>query len=248
MLSKMTIEKIRTAVLTEKSGKCVCVERKRKPSSSYQLVLHNHQGDSPKVTVYDISRDDTERKDTKINYMAFCFEDGDKNTFFPVADGTKNKLEVVKNSESSITEFMKDTFKEKYLFQWGKSGTNDWQSLKSVAEPNMFLCVEKGRGKEKVTINSVEEPSFQIKTVETLFPRTQNSSGSDETQNLTPQNLRATSKDLQVSEIPCKLKYARIQCNWSPESAKTRTRYSTLINQRAASKGKPRKNKMSMKI
>ncbi|XP_048044849.1 uncharacterized protein LOC125267349 isoform X2 [Megalobrama amblycephala] len=218
MLSKMTIEKIRTAVLTEKSGKCVCVERKRKPSSSYQLVLHNHQGDSPKVTVYDISRDDTERKDTKINYMAFCFEDGDKNTFFPVADGTKNKLEVVKNSESSITEFMKDTFKEKYLFQWGKSGTNDWQSLKSVAEPNMFLCVEKGRGKEKVTINSVEEPSFQIKT------------------------------DLQVSEIPCKLKYARIQCNWSPESAKTRTRYSTLINQRAASKGKPRKNKMSMKI
>lgn len=72
--------------------------------------------------------------------------------------------QVVK--KSSITQFMEDTFKEKFLFQWGKSGINDWRSLKSVAEPNMFLCVEKekGKGKEKVTINSVEEPSFQIKT------------------------------------------------------------------------------------
>ncbi|XP_067264045.1 uncharacterized protein [Chanodichthys erythropterus] len=237
----MIIEEIRTAVLTEKSGKCVRVEPKRKPSSSYQLVLENHQGDSPKVTVYDISC--KERKDdAEIKYMAFCFEDKDKNQIFPVADGTKVKFEVVKNPEpSSINKFMV----EKYLFQWVESGTNDWRSLKSVAEPNMFLCVEKGRGKEKLTINSVEEPSFKIEKAKTIYKRTQNSSGSDETPK--SQNLRTTSKDLQASGIPSEFKYARIQCNWSPRSAKTRTRYSTLINQRTASKGKPRKNKMSMK-
>ncbi|KAK9975195.1 hypothetical protein ABG768_023248 [Culter alburnus] len=217
----MIIEAIRSAILTEKSGKCVCIESKRKPSSSAgcQLVLDNHQGDSPKG-----------------------------EAVFPVADGTKVNFEVVK--KSSITQFMEDTFKEKFLFQWGKSGINDWRSLKSVAEPNMFLCVEKekGKGKEKVTINSVEEPSFQIKTVETLFLRTQNSSGSAEARTRTLRNRCTTSKDLQASGIPSEFKYARIQCNWSPGSAKTRARYSTLINQRAAPKGKPRKNKMSMKI
>ncbi|KAK9975194.1 hypothetical protein ABG768_023248 [Culter alburnus] len=239
----MIIEAIRSAILTEKSGKCVCIESKRKPSSSAgcQLVLDNHQGDSPKVMVYDISCS------TSRNYMAFCFEHQGE-AVFPVADGTKVNFEVVK--KSSITQFMEDTFKEKFLFQWGKSGINDWRSLKSVAEPNMFLCVEKekGKGKEKVTINSVEEPSFQIKTVETLFLRTQNSSGSAEARTRTLRNRCTTSKDLQASGIPSEFKYARIQCNWSPGSAKTRARYSTLINQRAAPKGKPRKNKMSMKI
>lgn len=64
-----------------------------------------------------------------------------------------------KNEEK---KFPIETFQKKFLFHWVESGTSDWRSLKSVAEPNMFLFVEKGRGKEKVTINSVKEPSFKI--------------------------------------------------------------------------------------
>jgi len=50
---------------------------------------------------------------------------------------------------------------ETFLFQWGEAGSRDWQSLKSVAEPSMYLFFEENDN--KVTIKPVELPLFKIK-------------------------------------------------------------------------------------
>lgn len=134
------------------SGTCVCVELRRKPGPShYQLVSKNVQADHEGlVQVYDILYGT--RK-----CMAFCFELGEK-AIFPFTDGKAIKFMVL-SSQQKITEG-RPTFNETFLFHWVEAARIDWRSLKSVAEPSMYLFYEDNEN--KVTINPVAMPDFRI--------------------------------------------------------------------------------------
>ncbi|XDV21353.1 hypothetical protein PO909_026462 [Leuciscus waleckii] len=153
-ICKMEICDVTPARLWITGGeKCVSVEVRCK--SHHQLVTQNLQdghGHEGVVQVFEIIYE--ERK-----CMAFCFEVGDK-AIFPFTDGKDIHFTVL----SSIQEVMKDTvnktLNEMFLFQWGEAGTSDWRSLKSVAEPSMYLFSEDNGN--KVTIKPVEMPHFKI--------------------------------------------------------------------------------------
>ncbi|XP_067295939.1 uncharacterized protein [Pseudorasbora parva] len=133
------------------SNGCVCVQTAR-PSKSYQLVEEKVQeNDAGKVKVYYVNKGD-------VRCMAFCFEMSGKAIFPVVTDGKDVRFE-----ELPKQEFTKDTFKEKFLFQWGEEGSEGCRSLKSVAKPSMYLFVEHQR--PRVTIKPVEIPFFKIKGI-----------------------------------------------------------------------------------
>ncbi|XP_077097697.1 uncharacterized protein LOC143749113 isoform X2 [Siphateles boraxobius] len=144
MLSKMEICENYPALLCVIGGKCVRVEVRRRPSpADLRLVTESLQGPREGlVQVYEILYG-------TIKCMAFCFKLGDK-AIFPFTDGKDVKFKEVTEA----------TFNENNLFQWVEAGSKVWRSLKSVAEPSMFLFFEDN--KNKVTIKPVEMPHFSI--------------------------------------------------------------------------------------
>ncbi|KAK7164096.1 hypothetical protein R3I94_002732 [Phoxinus phoxinus] len=144
----MKISKVTPARLCISDEKCVCVEVRRKPSPSHhQLVTKNLQTGGI-VNVYDILYET--RK-----CMAFCFELGDK-AILPFTDGKDVKFEEL-SSRQKVTE---ETFNDTFLFQWGEAGSTDWRSLKSVAQPSMYLFFKSNEN--KVTIKPFKMTQFKI--------------------------------------------------------------------------------------
>lgn len=68
----------------------------------------------------------------------------------------------VLSSQQKITEG-RPTFNETFLFHWVEAARIDWRSLKSVAEPSMYLFYEDNEN--KVTINPVAMPDFRIEGI-----------------------------------------------------------------------------------
>ncbi|XP_016428269.1 uncharacterized protein LOC107755847 isoform X3 [Sinocyclocheilus rhinocerous] len=155
----MNICSIESALLSTSCGKYVCIEgrRRRRPSQSLELVSENRQEkdleNSAKVKVYHILYGT--RK-----CMAFCFEVNKKSVFPVVTHGKEVKFKVLPTDKPITAGIFDQTF----LFQWDEHDRHgDWKSLKSVAEPSMYLIDEEnGKEKSKVIITNERSPIFKI--------------------------------------------------------------------------------------
>ncbi|XP_016146734.1 uncharacterized protein [Sinocyclocheilus grahami] len=158
---KMNICSIESALLSTSCGKYVCIEGRRRrrprPSQSLELVTENRQEkdleNSAKVKVYHILYGT--RK-----CMAFCFEVNKKSVFPVVTHGKEVKFKVLPTDKPITAGIFDQTF----LFQWDEQDRHgDWKSLKSVAEPSMYLIDEEnGKEKSKVIITNERSPIFKI--------------------------------------------------------------------------------------
>ncbi|XP_051961535.1 uncharacterized protein LOC127628733 [Xyrauchen texanus] len=152
--------KVRPARFQTSRGKYVYIQRKRK-AATYQMIEDNCQitdyGNCGKVTVYEVKEDNLK--------MAFCFEVENKS-IFPI---------VIKADSGSRGEInfkvlegeKKFTLDKTFFFQWGEKEVDDWKSLKSIAEPNTYLGINKG----KVVTCSQCFPCFKLDKLENEEPK-----------------------------------------------------------------------------
>ncbi|XP_051980897.1 uncharacterized protein LOC127642323 isoform X2 [Xyrauchen texanus] len=154
--------KHKLARLQTSDGKFVCIQQRRKPTSSYQMVTGDLQvsvnKNAGKVTVYDVEEDNNK-------CMAFCFEVKKKAVFpvVPKKDCPCENLDfkILTKKEESTAFTLDKTF----LFQWGEE-EGQWRSLKSIAEPSKYLIINGS----KVTISPQCFPHFQIANLEPRNP------------------------------------------------------------------------------
>lgn len=90
------------------------------------------------VTVYHLKRD------LKSVGLAFSFRHNDQ-TVFSVVDGDDVKLEMKPDVKTACSD-------ENCLFQWHEK-MGEWGILKSVAEPQKYLCIVNN----KITVGPLEK-------------------------------------------------------------------------------------------
>ncbi|KAK6306009.1 hypothetical protein J4Q44_G00229340 [Coregonus suidteri] len=126
-----------------KPGKLASVGKPLQSNHPVIYVKSSQQGE--KVNVY------FNQGDANSVTMAFGFLHKG-NTFYPVVEGNKIKLREITDMETDILD-------KRCLFQWN-SKVGEWGILKSVAEPQKYLCIVK----RKVTVGTRNQAAtFRLK-------------------------------------------------------------------------------------